>query len=279
MLAAMLFSVVNTLAGQPSGFWHHPETAIRGDGLSIHNPTNHAFEFFLGRGWAAYLMTSLVYFSVVSFLVSILSRRMALIAIFSVLFGHYFGTSLWLEVRWDSGLTGAFLYGVSLSAAVVVSVFPTLEVSSDTIVKRLRWVMVGVIFLDFANTLLGQPSSFWTRPETCQESDPFVHAILSRGWPAFCLLALVYTASVFRLVAVVSGKTGLIVGLALVLIHFLTASSWFFYRWRLGMEAPAVYGAVLSVIIVSMAFPRSLKRTGKPVCEAKSACAIGSAFC
>jgi hypothetical protein len=46
MIAVMLFSLFNTLAGQPRSFWHHPETAIRGDGLSIHNETNHTFEFF-----------------------------------------------------------------------------------------------------------------------------------------------------------------------------------------------------------------------------------------
>jgi len=41
MMAVMLFSLFNTLSGQPQSFWHHPETAIRGDGLSIHNETNH----------------------------------------------------------------------------------------------------------------------------------------------------------------------------------------------------------------------------------------------
>ena len=35
MLGATLFSIANTLAGQPSKHWQHPDTAIRGDGLSI----------------------------------------------------------------------------------------------------------------------------------------------------------------------------------------------------------------------------------------------------
>jgi hypothetical protein len=50
MLGVMLFSVINTLIGQPKSFWYAPESAIRGDGLSIHNSTNPTFEFFLGHG-------------------------------------------------------------------------------------------------------------------------------------------------------------------------------------------------------------------------------------
>ena len=83
MIGAILFSMVNTLSGQPESFWHHPETAIRGDGLSIYNETNHTFDFFLGRGWMPYLLTSLIYLSAVFLIVSVLPRKLALIAIFS----------------------------------------------------------------------------------------------------------------------------------------------------------------------------------------------------
>jgi hypothetical protein len=46
MIGTMLFSMANTLVGQSAIFWHHPETAIRGDGLSINNETNHTFRQF-----------------------------------------------------------------------------------------------------------------------------------------------------------------------------------------------------------------------------------------
>ena len=59
MAGVILFSILNTLAGQPRSFWRDPETAIRGDGLSAHHPTNHTFEFFLSRGRQPYLMSSL----------------------------------------------------------------------------------------------------------------------------------------------------------------------------------------------------------------------------
>jgi len=41
---------------QPAGFWHNPEHATRFDGLSIYDDTNSKFEFFLGHGWAPYVM-------------------------------------------------------------------------------------------------------------------------------------------------------------------------------------------------------------------------------
>src|ERR1700677_1258800 len=96
MICAIVFSLINTLAGQPESFWHHPETAIRGDGLSIHNETNQTFEFFLGRGWQAYLIANLIYLSGAFLLVSALPRMPALIVIFSFIFGHYFGATNWL---------------------------------------------------------------------------------------------------------------------------------------------------------------------------------------
>src|ERR1017187_7032680 len=89
MGAVLLLSIVNTLAGQPGNFWQHPEMAIRGDGLSINNETNHTFEFFLGQGWQAYLMANLIYFSGALLLVSVLPKRAALVTIFSFIFGHY----------------------------------------------------------------------------------------------------------------------------------------------------------------------------------------------
>lgn len=79
----MLFSMIATLAGQPQEFWTFPERAIRFDGLSIYDHTNHKFEFFLGHGWEAYVLACAVYFAAAFTLVSVLPRRPALIAMFS----------------------------------------------------------------------------------------------------------------------------------------------------------------------------------------------------
>jgi hypothetical protein len=42
-----------------------------------------------------------------------------------------------------------------------------------------------------------------------------------------------------------------------MLVNFVGASCWFFYEWRMGMETPVISGIIMSVIIVSLAFPRS----------------------
>jgi hypothetical protein len=83
MLGVMLFSMTATLSGQSQEFWTHPDRAIRFDGLSIYNATNHKFEFFLSYGWEAYVFACFAYFAVAFVFVSVLPRRPALIAVFS----------------------------------------------------------------------------------------------------------------------------------------------------------------------------------------------------
>ena len=199
VLAAMLFSVINTLAGQPESYWHHPETAIRGDGMSIANPTNPTFDFFLGHGWLAYLGASVAYLAAVFFLVSILPRMVALIAAFAVLFGHFFGAANWLIVRWHLGMPAFALYGALLGAALAAAAFP--EVGKAAVAgKRLRWVMLAAIILDYAVTLFGQPASYWLHPETVNEADQLFRIFMLRGWTASVLFELFYLACAFLLV-------------------------------------------------------------------------------
>lgn len=64
----------------------------------------------------------------------------------------------------------------------------------DKVIKRLRWVMVCVIFFDFANTLLGQPGTYWQHPETVNEHNPLFHALLAHSWLLFVLFNLFYLA-------------------------------------------------------------------------------------
>src|SRR6202020_42286 len=96
MLGAMLFSAILTLLGQPQSFWRNPQTAIRGDGLSIYNPTNHTFDFFLGHGWLPYGSACLVYFVMAFLLVSILPVKAASVAGLACIFGHFYGACNWL---------------------------------------------------------------------------------------------------------------------------------------------------------------------------------------
>jgi hypothetical protein len=259
MLGAILFSMINTLGGQPESYWHRPETAIRGDGMSIANPTNRTFEFFLGHGWQAYLAASVVYLAAAFFLVSILPRMAALMAVFAVLFGHFFGAANWLIVRWHLGMPSFALYGALLGAALAGAAFPEAGAAVHT-VKRLRWVMLAAIVLDFAVTLLGQPASYWLHPETVNEADQLFRIFMLRGWTSTLLFYLFYLAGAFLLVSVLSARPALICLFAFLFGHFYGASTWLFFRWRLGMEAPVAYGVLLSAIIVLTEFSQSEKR-------------------
>jgi hypothetical protein len=276
MMGAMLFSIVNTIGGQPASFWAHPETAMRGDGLSIHNPTNHTFEFFLDSGWAPYLIASLAYFSAACFLVSILPRRTALIVIFSFIFGHYFGAANWIAVRWHLGVAGASMYGVCLGWAVVLAGFPTFENRNSQAVARLRWLMLTVMMFDGANTLLGQPASYWHDPQTVRESNEFFRWFMVQGWAAYVLIDLVYYWGAFFLVSTLQETPALICIFSFIFVHYGGSSTWFFYRWRLGMVTPVLFGVLLSMLIVSMVFARSRKSVN---CKPQTASGVCSAFC
>jgi hypothetical protein len=114
--ATIAISLIVTLAGQPVSFWHNPETAMRGDGLSISNPTNHSFEFFIGNGWQPYLAANVVFLLILFWLISSLPRRLSLVIAFTVIFSNFYSTSNWLAVHWGLGLQGPFLYGLGSPA-------------------------------------------------------------------------------------------------------------------------------------------------------------------
>jgi len=64
-------------------------------------------------------MTSVIYLLGVFLLVSILPRRAALIAIFSFLFGHFFGATNWLAIRWHLGTNSSSIYALALAPMIV----------------------------------------------------------------------------------------------------------------------------------------------------------------
>jgi hypothetical protein len=254
MIGAMLFSIVNTLSGQPESFWRNPETAIRGDGLSIHNATNHTFDFFLGQGWQAYLIASLIYLLALFLIVSMLPRRAALTTMIAVVFAHFFGACNWLAVRWHLGMTAPTLYSLVLGPMIVFAAFPTASPNSDRILRRLLWVMVGVILLDMFNTLLGQPTSYWLHPETLNESNMIARFFMTRGWYAYLFMNLIYISVAFLLGSMLPRMWALICVFCFILVGFIGGSNWFFFHWRMGMEAPVIYGILLSAIIVWASF-------------------------
>ena len=255
MVGAIIFSVINTLLGQPGSFWHHPESAIRGDGLSIYNTTNYTFDFFIGSGWFAYLITCFVYISLAFSIVSVLPKKAALITIFSFIFGHFFGATNWLAVRWHLGTNSEGIYGLVLAPVIVFAAFPQFGSNMDKIIKRFRWVMVGPMVLDLINTLIGQPSSYWLNPETVYESNPISRYLLIHGWYTYLLVHMIFIMGIFWLVSIFPKRIGLICIFFFMFGGFVGASCWFFYVWRLGMQAPVIFGIIISLFIVLLAFP------------------------
>ena len=271
MIGAILFSMINTLSGQPESFWDHPETAIRGDGLSIYNETNHTFDFYLGHGWPAYLLTGLIYLSGAYLLVSNLPKRVALITMFSFIFGHFFGATNWLATRWHLGIIASSIYGLVLVPIIVFSAFPTLSSSADKIIKRLFWVMIGAMVCDTINTLLGQPASYWLHPETVHEANQVSRYFLAQGWYAFVFRDLFYFFGIFWLVLILPRRWALMCIFYFMLTGFVGASNWLFYEWRMGMETPVIFGFILSVMIVLLGFPTSGKTNTQGLLRSASA--------
>ena len=105
MLFAMLFDFSITLFSQPSSYWHHPYTVREGNGF---------FRYFFAQGLPVYVLTMVIYISVVFFLVSVLPRRLAMVGIFSFILGHYFGASTWLAYYWHFGINAPIIYGILL---------------------------------------------------------------------------------------------------------------------------------------------------------------------
>lgn len=259
----MLFSVILTLGGQPESFWHHPETAIRGDGLSIDNATNHCFEFFLGRGWQYFLLVSMLYISGAFVLVSILPKKLALIVTLSFIFGHYFGGINWLAVHWHLGASGSGFYALVLTSILVFSVFPTSTPTTDRAIKTLRWVMVIAMTIDMINTLAGQPASYWLHPETVHEGNSFSRFLLLHGWYTYFLFDLIFFSALFWIVTILPRTWALTGIFYFIFVNFIGASNWFFYEWRMGMATPVAYGILLSAVIVVLAFPTSVSTSNE----------------
>jgi len=256
MLGVMLFSMIATVSGQSQEFWTHPERAVRFDGLSIHDKTNPKFEFFIGRGWEAYLLTCLTYFGATFALVSVLPQRPALIGTLSLIFSHLYAGSNWLAVRWQYGVKGPMVYSFAVAIFVTLAAFPDPKRKGSAL-RRIQWVAVGSLLLDFASTLIGQPHSYWLHPETVHEANALSRMFLLHGWFAIVIYDMAYCGVILWLARVLPPAAALICMFAFIFGGYGGTTNWFFYEWRMGIQAPIVLGIVLSTVIVLLAFAGS----------------------
>src|SRR4051812_36133099 len=129
---------------------------------------------------------------------------------------------------------------------------------SDEKMRRLRWVMLAVIFFDNINTLFGQPTTYWMHPETVQEGNRLTHIFISKGWTWFVGYEIVYMSVAFLLACIPSRRIALTIALSFIFGHYYGASTWLADRWHLGTEGTVIYAAVLSAVLVVTVFRPNL---------------------
>jgi hypothetical protein len=131
---------------------------------------------------------------------------------------------------------------------------------TDSMIKRLRWVMVFVILFDFANTLLGQPSTFWQHPATMNEHNRLVHSIAAHGYWAVIGFMLLYTLGAFAFVSLARRRLALVGLFAFILCDYHGAAAWIERHWGFGNTGFVIYGIVLAAVIVLVGFPREKEK-------------------
>jgi hypothetical protein len=251
MSFVIAFDIVITLAGQRASFWYEPQSAIRADGLSVYHLTNHMFVFFLESGWMAFLSTTVLYMLVMYLMVSMVPRRLALVALLSLIFAHYYDGSNWLAVHWHMGMQGPFLYGLAIAAALAQAGFTSL--GSDRAIKSLRWIAVAAMLTDALATLYGQPRGYWHNSLLVDEGNPASKYFLTHGWIAYALEQAVICSAIFILVSKLPRRWALFVAFCFLLGGFTGAANWFFYRWLWGIQGLVIFGVLLSTAAVLFA--------------------------
>jgi hypothetical protein len=131
---------------------------------------------------------------------------------------------------------------------------------TDRMIIRLRWVMVFVILFDFANTLLGQPSTFWQHPETMNEHSQLIHSIAGRGYWPVIIFMLLYTVGAFLFVSLARKRLALVGLFAFILCDYHGAATWLERHWGFGNSGFIMYGILLAVVIVLVGFPSEQRK-------------------
>lgn len=118
--------------------------------------------------------------------------------------------------------------------------------------KQLLFLLAGVIAVDFAVTILGQPHSYWVDPRTAHEGNPVFRWFMFRGAACYFAFIAAYIAGVVALVSRLPRQTAIVVGMVFLLTHYFAASSWIAFHFHFDLVGPVVYAVVLSVWLISI---------------------------
>jgi len=221
------------------------------------------FDFFLGHGWAAYLGGVALYAAAVWLLASLLPSRLAMVGMFTVILGLCYSGSNWVANNWIAGTGGAMLYVAAASFVMSAAVVPSIDVKDRNSLRRLCGVMAFATVVDAVLTLIGQPASYWRNPLSVYEANPISKYSLEHGWWAYAAYILIWIAVPWMIAIRASRLTGWAIAFAFALGGLFGGSNWLFYVWRLGLQAPVIYGMLLSFLIVRFALKRDHKATSK----------------
>jgi hypothetical protein len=126
-------------------------------------------------------------------------------------------------------------------------------------IRRLRWVMLFVILFDFANTLLGQPSTFWQHPETMNEHNHLLHSLAARNLWYVIILMMLYAVGTFLFVSLARKWLALAGLFTVILNNFYGSSTWIDRHWGFGIAGVSIYSILLAAAIVLVGFPNKEK--------------------
>jgi hypothetical protein len=115
--------------------------------------------------------------------------------------------------------------------------------NTDPLIKRLRWIMLFVMTADGAITLLGQPASFWTDPQSANEGHPVVRFFMHYGLVPFLIAAVAWAAVVVTLVSALPRRMGLLLLLTVTFWHYHGACTWIgnYFQSPVGHSMYAVF--------------------------------------
>jgi hypothetical protein len=135
-----------------------------------------------------------------------------------------------------------------------------MKFTTDSSVKKLRWVMVGVTIFDKILTLLGQPGTYWHHPGTANEGNAFFRFFMTKGFSTYLVFELFYILAIFLLVSIIPRRLALVSIFAFIFGHYFGASTWLVFRWHIGITGPIIYGIILGVVFVGLGFPTPDKK-------------------
>ena len=118
--------------------------------------------------------------------------------------------------------------------------------------RHLRWVMLAVMAVDIALTVIGQPSQYWSHPNTAQEYNRLLAWGMRLGPTVAIAGYACYAAVALALATYLPGRLASIVALTFVLAHFAAGSGWVIYRFLLGLSGLYVYALVVSAALVAL---------------------------